>query len=192
MNCRKVQSLISAYVDCELSGLEMLAVRQHLSDCGECTLEFESLLGVKKALGSLCAQRPTSDLANRICARLDQLSLPKGNLILAALQANLTAFPARLRWAAAGLSVFTVLLMLRAGQMSTNQPLLAQLPSDTQLIGTAEHGLTPTIPRVPEEEFVPFGAAPAPASASHHWELSKAPDSAFPSTTLTQTGYTSE
>jgi len=189
MNCHKVQSLMSAYVDCELSGLEMLVVRQHLSGCGECNSEFESLLGVKKALGNLCAKHPASDLAGRICLRLDQVSAPKGNRIPGALQERLTIFPAGLRWAAAGVGVFTLLLMLRAGQMSTNPPMFMHPPSYGQTSGIASQGSVRLTPGVSAAGFVLFGAAPPTTSARQPWGLPKEPESIFGGTDLVLTSY---
>lgn len=126
MNCHKVQSLMSAYVDSELSGLEMLAIRQHLSECVECSSEFESLFSVKKALGRLGAKVPVTNLADRICSRLDEVSVPQESPLVAALKNQLNLFPARMRWAAAGVSVFAALLMLRTGEMTMNS--YAQIP----------------------------------------------------------------
>ena len=188
MNCRKVQSLMSAYVDCELSGLEMLAVRQHLSECCECKSESESLFRVKKALGSLCAKHPASDLVNRICSHLEQVTLPRGNLIVAAMRKHLTIFPARLGWAVVGMSVFAVLLMFRAGQMSTNQPMFTAALPNAHFIGMAEQGPIPLIQGVPAE-FALFSAAPLPTPTKQPWELPKEPEGTLGSIGLTLTGY---
>lgn len=50
MNCRYVQSRLSAYLDCELSGAEQYQIRNHLEQCIECSLELESLRSTKKLL----------------------------------------------------------------------------------------------------------------------------------------------
>lgn len=50
MNCRYVQSRLSAYLDCELSGQEQQQIRSHLEQCIECSLELESLRSTKKLL----------------------------------------------------------------------------------------------------------------------------------------------
>lgn len=120
MNCRKVQNLISAYVDCELPGMEMLAIRRHLSDCGECRLEYETLLSIKRAFGSLQEKHPAEILASCICEELDHVTPPTWEQLAASLQKHLAVFPVRMRLAAAGMSLFAVLLMLQAGKMSTN------------------------------------------------------------------------
>ena len=51
MNCHKVQSLASAYIDGELAGVEMLTVRRHLNECTDCSGEYESLLKMKRMFG---------------------------------------------------------------------------------------------------------------------------------------------
>jgi predicted anti-sigma-YlaC factor YlaD len=46
-NCFKVKSLLSAYLDRELSGEEMMAVRDHVQYCADCSAEFDSIREVK-------------------------------------------------------------------------------------------------------------------------------------------------
>jgi hypothetical protein len=55
MNCRYVQSHLSAYIDMELTGLEQQRIRAHLECCMECSAEYESLRKVKH----LIRQMPT-------------------------------------------------------------------------------------------------------------------------------------
>ncbi len=50
MNCRYVQSRLSAYLDFELSGAEQQQIRSHLEQCIECSLELESLRHTKQIL----------------------------------------------------------------------------------------------------------------------------------------------
>lgn len=76
MNCRKVQNLISAYVDCELTGVEMLAIRHHLSGCAECRHGFDQILQIKRSLGTLPYKQARPDLAGDICSRLDEVAVP--------------------------------------------------------------------------------------------------------------------
>jgi hypothetical protein len=53
VNCQRIQSSLSAYMDGELTGEEMLLIRRHLSTCEYCSDEFSSLQIVKRLLGSL-------------------------------------------------------------------------------------------------------------------------------------------
>ena len=61
MNCRRVVNLLSAYVDAELTGAEMFAIRRHMSDCSECAEEYESVRLVKHAVSRLSAVAPRGD-----------------------------------------------------------------------------------------------------------------------------------
>lgn len=76
MNCRRVSNLISAYVDGELTGAEMLEIRRHLSDCRECSEEYELVRGVKSAVSRLRTVSAPEHLAASIVARLDDISVP--------------------------------------------------------------------------------------------------------------------
>ncbi len=53
MNCQRIQSLLSAYIDGELTGEEMIVIRRHVSSCEFCGEELYSLQVVKRLLGSL-------------------------------------------------------------------------------------------------------------------------------------------
>lgn len=53
MGCRRIQSLLSAYSDRELSNKEQQTVRQHLAFCTECQKEYEGILNLKRALDNL-------------------------------------------------------------------------------------------------------------------------------------------
>ncbi|MBS1701034.1 MAG: zf-HC2 domain-containing protein [Armatimonadetes bacterium] len=50
MSCNRVQSKLSAYLDGEMSGVEMLQVRHHVHECSECQAELESLRTVQTLL----------------------------------------------------------------------------------------------------------------------------------------------
>jgi len=76
MNCRRVLNLISAYIDGELAGAEMLEIRRHLSDCPECTEEYESIKATKLALSRLATVVPRPDLAESIIRTLDVVRVP--------------------------------------------------------------------------------------------------------------------
>lgn len=66
MNCRKVNQLLSAYMDGELRGVEQRQVFEHLARCSECDQEYESFLQMKRMLGCMRTQHPTPDLHARI------------------------------------------------------------------------------------------------------------------------------
>lgn len=70
MNCKSVQNVLSAYLDRELGGDEMLAVRAHLHDCAACQTEVDELRTLKRFLSESPAPEPPSDLAERLSAAI--------------------------------------------------------------------------------------------------------------------------
>ena len=66
MTCRTCSNLLSAYRDQELTGREMLAVRDHLSRCSECQEELVALEAIHRALGKLNEVPVPAGLENRI------------------------------------------------------------------------------------------------------------------------------
>lgn len=117
MNCRKVQNLISAYVDCELPGLEMLAVRQHLHECKECNAEFEITLRVKRTLGSLTAKRPSDQLAAQIIHQLDYVSIPAYEHLFSSIRKRMGVHSGRLGFAVATAGILAAMFIVRPGEM---------------------------------------------------------------------------
>jgi len=53
MNCHRVQSLLSAYLDQELSPEELRLIRNHIFYCPSCAENFEELSKIKSYLGNL-------------------------------------------------------------------------------------------------------------------------------------------
>lgn len=72
MNCNSVQTRLSAYLDRELSGNELLELRAHLAQCRECRTEEEELRDLKMMLGGLEAPEPSDDLCERLCCAVMQ------------------------------------------------------------------------------------------------------------------------
>ena len=188
MNCHRVQNLISAYVDGEVPGLEMLVIRRHLSDCPECNFEFESLLSVKRAFGGLQPEYPADGLTDRIFAQLDQIPPPAYERVLAALRGYLTVYPSRLRLAGVGVGLFAVLLMLRAGELSVNN--YTNIPtSEPAVVAMAEEA---PVPLLQISSVVEAGSLGVPKPAERPWGLAEEPvnPGAFvESTNLLPTGY---
>lgn len=58
MLCSRVQNLLSAYCDHELTGNESLQIRSHLSGCASCRKEQEALLQMKRLMGALSRAEP--------------------------------------------------------------------------------------------------------------------------------------
>lgn len=76
MNCRRVSSLMSAYIDGELTGDEMLEIRRHMHDCGSCMLQYESLRQMKQMLFRLPYAVPRAGFLDEMVARLDTIETP--------------------------------------------------------------------------------------------------------------------
>ena len=62
MNCRRINGLLSAYLDSELTGAEMLEIRAHLDQCGGCLHEYETLRETKRLVASLASKAPRAEL----------------------------------------------------------------------------------------------------------------------------------
>ncbi|MDO8585734.1 MAG: anti-sigma factor [Armatimonadota bacterium] len=71
MNCHRLSSLFSAYIDGELTGVEMIEIRNHLEGCPACRDELDNVRAVKRLVGRLRTAQPSRDLSTRICASLD-------------------------------------------------------------------------------------------------------------------------
>ena len=128
MNCRRVNGMISAYVDSELSGMDMLAVRRHLTDCDECRHEYDSILELKRAFGGLTPKKPSDGFTSRIFMHLDEVSIPFHRRIIYFIRQRLFIFPPKLRLVTSGLVVIAVLLAFSGGYMgdktqTANQPM---------------------------------------------------------------------
>ncbi len=66
MNCRAVQAKLSAYVDAELSGREMLVVRRHVEYCDRCAGEVDFLRCVKVNVAAIPDVRAPADLEAKL------------------------------------------------------------------------------------------------------------------------------
>jgi len=64
MHCGRVSNLLSAYIDRELAGTEMLQIRRHLEGCPGCSAAYGSLRRVK----SLIAAAPSVELSGDVTA----------------------------------------------------------------------------------------------------------------------------
>ena len=68
MNCKSVQNRLSAYIDRELGGDELLQIRAHVSACPVCRAEAESIRALKSLLGGVACPEPPDGLAERLTA----------------------------------------------------------------------------------------------------------------------------
>ena len=75
MNCSRVTKLMSAYVDGELTGVEMLDIRAHLHDCTECREEYEAIRLIKQAFAGLRTMAPREEFVASILMKLDTVEI---------------------------------------------------------------------------------------------------------------------
>lgn len=66
MNCKQVHTKLDSFVDGELNGDEMLAVRRHMSGCVCCSQEFQALRLLKKELSMLDKPEVDADFDERV------------------------------------------------------------------------------------------------------------------------------
>lgn len=72
MNCRRVSNRLSAYLDAEMTGEEMLAIRRHLDECPSCRAEHQSLRDTKHLLSSLALRAPASGFERHLRAEVER------------------------------------------------------------------------------------------------------------------------
>ncbi len=66
MNCKSAQNRLSAYIDRELNGGEMLALRDHVSQCRVCREELESLRSLKCLMSGFIPVEPPTGMEARL------------------------------------------------------------------------------------------------------------------------------
>ena len=72
MGCRAESvALLSAYIDKEMTGQEMLEITRHLTNCGGCSAEHESFRQVKSLMSGL----PQRELQSGMAYVLDEFRL---------------------------------------------------------------------------------------------------------------------
>ena len=72
MRCRKAQKLISAYVDGELTGTRLQAVRSHWDQCADCRAFAADLAQLSRQVTSVSAPEPRWGFVDRLMARLPE------------------------------------------------------------------------------------------------------------------------
>lgn len=125
MNCRRVSSLISAYIDGELTGVEMLEMRRHFDECQSCSFEYESLRHTKQLLSHLLYAEPHAGLASRICSQLDYVRVPGYQRLF---NRMITYGRTRITPVAASCAALGVVLMVLASN-PTETPEIASTPT---------------------------------------------------------------
>ena len=73
MNCHRVQNLLSAYLDQEISSEERRLIRNHIFKCPTCSKSYEELSNIKSFLGNL--EPPTLEMkhSRNFCLFLEEI-----------------------------------------------------------------------------------------------------------------------
>ena len=77
LNCHRARQLISPYLDDQLTGRQMLSLRQHFSECPSCEAEHRSISQVKRLLRSLHQPQPPAQFPQAIAVQVEH----RGSLI---------------------------------------------------------------------------------------------------------------
>ena len=81
LNCRRVNGWLSSYVDGELTGSEMLAIREHLKGCLSCSREHAALRETKRLVASLAYKAPRAELEALLLHDRDRVGQRPGGLV---------------------------------------------------------------------------------------------------------------
>jgi anti-sigma factor RsiW len=87
LNCRQTQELISAYLDQELTGRQMLDMRAHMRLCPACARECRETGEMRRLLRALLPPAPPAEAERRLAERLARPELPAWALLAATLTA---------------------------------------------------------------------------------------------------------
>ncbi|MCC6442909.1 MAG: zf-HC2 domain-containing protein [Armatimonadetes bacterium] len=123
MSCSRIQRILSAYVDSELDGREMLAVRGHLRECAECRRYFDRLAMMKRLFSYMPCRRPDPDSIERVTLLLRSATPESRNSLLEILQEWLYSArrPGWIAGMAAGLAVGMMLFASPAHEPPSRQ-----------------------------------------------------------------------
>jgi len=66
LQCPQAKRLFSPYLDGAVTGTEMLALQQHLSNCGACSREYEALRRTQQLLASVGRPKVPADLGLKL------------------------------------------------------------------------------------------------------------------------------
>lgn len=135
MNCRKIQKLLSPYLDGELRSHRATVVQTHLRGCAHCQKALEDLRQLVHQAGNLASAILTTDLWPGIERRI--LAQPPVAPAKHPRRAPLSAWRPRIAWAMGVAAIFLSLFFLRQHFYSpTSTPQTAQ--SQAQLLATAK------------------------------------------------------
>ena len=74
MSCKAIRYKLSAYLDGELAGFDMLDIRSHLHRCRACELEYDELRRLKRLMANFPDTDPGVDFARELKNKVFQPS----------------------------------------------------------------------------------------------------------------------
>ena len=80
MNCNSINVKLSAYADGELTGTEMMEVRQHLSRCRACSQEYQLVCELKSMISAMSIPPPREHLEDRLLSAIAQADAQKSRI----------------------------------------------------------------------------------------------------------------
>ncbi len=147
MNCRHISRLLSAYIDGELTGVEMLEIRRHLDACRSCNLQYESLRYTKQLLSHLAYAEPRPGLDKRICARLESIEIPAYQKLWGRVFSYVRQ---RMTPVAAGCAALGAMLVV----------LVSTATHESDVIAVSDRAVYTTALQLPTQPRAPFGIVP--------------------------------
>ena len=66
LQCSRAKRLFSPYLDGAVTGTEMLALQQHLTDCGQCSREYQGLRLTQQLLTNIAKPKAPADLGLKL------------------------------------------------------------------------------------------------------------------------------
>lgn len=129
MNCRQTRELISAYLDQELTGQQMLELHAHLASCEGCAQDWREMRDVRRLLRALSPAAPTEEACRRLADRIRQEAVLGTQLVILTRwmpvvrwEALLQAFsaPPRGRRLVSALALSSVVILAVAAPLATS------------------------------------------------------------------------
>ncbi len=114
MSCGQTHRLLSAFVDGELSGADMMRVREHVRNCPACSTDLDDIRLLKCALGQLRPISVSEGLEERLIEALGAAEVPVSVRIWDWLRSTLGR---RLEPASAAVALCAGMLALSVGHL---------------------------------------------------------------------------
>ncbi|MEI6913979.1 MAG: anti-sigma factor [Armatimonadota bacterium] len=136
MTCGRIDRLISAYLDGELSGADMMLVREHIRSCKACEADLESEKRVKRVLGGLNPVKPSAGFEARLLGSLTESQAPWSQRLQHWMEMS---FLGRIEPARAAVYGCAALLLVVLGHLPQNAPWSPTAPAQMVSLETAFH-----------------------------------------------------